>query len=310
MKVRKSSKNKTSLLFNRYVWLIDIISRYGRITFEEINGRWQNSTLNDGGEELPLRTFHYHRTAIGDMFGVDISCDRSNGNMYYIENSDSLKSDGIRNYMLSAYTVNNLINESRQLQRRILFEKIPSGQQFLTPVIEAMRDNRSIEMSYQPFWNDCPIQILFDPYCLKIFKQRWYVIGRSDYHNAIRTYALDRIQKMQITETSFRMPKDFNPESRYENSFGIVKDDGVEPCTVKIKVFGQHRKYLQTLPLHDSQQEIEVNGDYSVFSYYIAPTADFKTELLSHGSEIEALAPEWLRSDMAATIRKMNQLYE
>ena len=181
----------------------------------------------------------------------------------------------MRSWLLNIFAVNNLINESHHLKRRILFEEIPSEQQFLTPVIEAMRDNLSIEIVYKPFWQDEPINIHIDPYCLKIFEQRWYVIGRNDYKNAIHTYSLDRIQELRITETQFKIPKDFNPESYFENSFGIYKYDNIEPCVVKIKAFGQQCKYLRTLPLHTSQQEIEVNDEYSV------STSSMKAGLLS-----------------------------
>ena len=69
-KTRSSSKSNAATLFNRYVWLVDTIYRAGRITFEEINERWQRSSLNETGEELPLKTFHNHKNAIQQMFGA------------------------------------------------------------------------------------------------------------------------------------------------------------------------------------------------------------------------------------------------
>jgi hypothetical protein len=296
-------------LFDRYIWLVDAIYRAGKITYEEINRKWLRTDWSEG-KDLPLRTFHNHREAIQGMFDININCNKRNGNVYYIENKEDMERGGIRSWLLNTFSVNNLINESHHLNGRILFEEIPSGQRFLTPIIEAMRDNLSIEMNYQPFWHNEPITINIDPYCLKIFKQRWYVIGKSAYHHAVRTYSLDRIQEMRTTELSFKMPKTFNPESYFENRFGINKQDDIKPCIVKLKVFGKKRKYLQTLPLHYSQQEIETKEDYSVFSCYIAPTADFQTELLSHGSEIEVLSPEKLRADIADVVKKMNRLYE
>ena len=259
---------------------------------------------------MPIRTFHNHREAIQDVFDININCDRRNGYCYYIENKDDMERGSVRSWLLNTFSVNNLINDSHQLKRRILFEEIPSGQRFLTAIIEAMRDNLSIEMVYQPFGHDEQIKILIDPYFLKIFKQRWYVIGKNDYHNAVHIYSLDRIQKIRTTETQFKMPKNFNPESYFENSFGIYKYDHIKPCVVKIKVYGEQCKFLRTLPLHASQQEIEVKEEYSVFSCYIAPTTDFKMQLLSYGSNIEVLSPEQFRSDIADTITKMNKIYK
>ena len=129
----------TKDLFDKYIWLVDIIYRSGKITFEEINERWLRSTLS-GGTDLPLRTFHNWRTAIEQVFDINIGCNRKAGYYYYIENADDMEKGGIRNWLLNTFAVNNLINESHHLKRRILFEEIPSGKRYLTPVIEAMRD--------------------------------------------------------------------------------------------------------------------------------------------------------------------------
>lgn len=73
-------------LLQRYVWLVDTVRRAGRITLEEINAKWaMNTSLNpDGEREIPQRTFHRHREAIQDIFGIRILCDRDGGNRYYI----------------------------------------------------------------------------------------------------------------------------------------------------------------------------------------------------------------------------------
>ena len=98
---KTTSKENTARLFNRYVWLVDLIYRYNhKITFEEINDRWINSDLNSSGEELPLKTFHNHKTAISDMFDIDIECDRRNGYTYYIDNADDMERGGVRSWLV------------------------------------------------------------------------------------------------------------------------------------------------------------------------------------------------------------------
>jgi hypothetical protein len=311
MKSRNSSKDKTSALFNRYVWLADVVYRYGRITFEEINERWRNSSLNEDEEDLPLRTFHNHRAAIEEMFEVIIECDKRDGYRYYIDNSDDLKKGGgVRNWLLNTLAVNHLINESHKLKRRILFEQIPSGQRYLTPIIEAMRDERTIEMTYHSFWRDEPSTFEVEPYCVKVFKQRWYVVAYNPYYQAPRIYSLDRIHNLRITETSFKLPEDFEPEAFFEHSFGIIADREIAPCIVQLKVYGKQRRYFQTLPLHHSQTETEVAEDYSVFSYFLSPTFDFKQEILSHGGSVEVVSPEWFRREMRERVVIMIELYE
>jgi len=114
---RKSSKENTSNLFNRYVWLVDIIYRRRKIKFEEINECWQRSSLNIEGKDLPLRTFHNHRQAIEQMLDITIECDKRNGYKYYIENADDIERGGVRSWLLNTFAINNLINESHKLKQ-------------------------------------------------------------------------------------------------------------------------------------------------------------------------------------------------
>jgi hypothetical protein len=296
-------------LFNRYVWLVDTIYRKEKITFEEISDLWSRSPLNDTGEDFPIRTFHNHRQAIEDMFDINIECDKRNGYVYYIENSDDMKKGGVRSWLLNTFAINNLINESHKLKHRILFEEIPSGQHFLAPIIESMRDELTLEMTYQSFWSDEPTIFEIEPYCVKIFRQRWYVVARSPYYDAVRIYSLDRIKNLRMTEKVFTLPEEFCPETFFENTFGIIINEEIKPCSIQIKAFGNKRQYLNTLPLHHSQQETKVTENESVFSYYLSPTFDFRQELLSHGDEIEILSPEWFRKEFFGIAQQMALKY-
>ena len=309
MKEKKNSKNNTSSLFHRYVWLVDTIYRKVKISYEEISDLWSRSSLNEKGDELPLRTFHNHKWAIEEMFDINIECDKRAGYLYYIENRDDMGKAGVRTWLLNTFAVNRLINESHKLKTRILFEQIPSGQRYLTPIIEAMRNGLTLEMTYQSFWRDAPTTFEIEPYCIKVFKQRWYVVAKTTSYDAPRIYSLDRICDLRTTETSFKLPEDFSPEAYFEDAFGIIIEEEIRPCLVQLKVFGNQRKYLQTLPLHHSQQESDVTENDSIFSYYLAPTFDFKQEILSHGAELEVLSPEWLRKEIMEHIREMYNLY-
>ena len=291
-------------LFNRYIWLVDTIYRADGITFEEINEKWLRNSMSEG-LDLPLKTFHNHRKAIEDMFDINIVCDKRGGYKYYIENADDMEKGGVRTWLLNTFAVNNLINESHHLKRRIVFEQIPSGQNFLTPVIEAMRDGMSIEIKYKSFWRQDEYTTDVEPYFVKVFKQRWYLIARNKIKDAIRIYVLDRIHALSQTGNAFVMPKDFSPEEYFYNSFGIISQDNCPPEIVELKVYGTQKEYFRTLPLHHSQEEVENADGYSIFRYYLSPTYDFIQEILSHGCEVEVLSPQHLRDEVrshAATI--------
>ena len=305
---RASSKESTNGLFNKYIWLVNTIYHNGPITFEEINDKWTATDMS-GGLDLPKRTFHNQRKAIEELFDINIECNKGNDYTYYIENTGDMKRGGIRNWLLNTFAVNNLINESRSLKKRILFEDIPSGRQFLTPIIEAMKGSYEIEITYQGFFKDEPHTFNIQPYCVKVFKQRWYVIGVSPFYQDIRVYALDRIHELNITDTKFKMPKDFNPQDLFIHHFGIIINEDIDVEKIQIKVFGKQSNYLRALPLHHSQKEIEITEDYSIFEYLLKPTYDFYMDLLSQGDTIEILSPAYVREKMQEIIENMAKRY-
>lgn len=295
-------------LFNRYIWLVNTIYRAGKITFEEINERWVRTEMS-GGEDLPLKTFHNHKKAVQDIFDINIECNKSGGYYYYIENVEDIEHGGLRTWLLNTFSVSNLISESHKLRGRILFENIPSGQKFLAPVVEAMRDGMVLEITHSSFWKDNESTFEVEPYCVKVFRQRWYMLARSVARGTIRVYSLDRISEVKPSGKSFVFPEDFDSSEYFRDSFGIIVDDAYPPETIKLEVYGTKVKYFRSLPLHPSQREVFTGNDYSQFQYYMSPTYDLKQELLSHGDEITIVSPESLRQEIKEIAERITRKY-
>lgn len=294
--------------FNRYVWLIDTIRRHGYITFSDISDLWQKASINEDCGYLPERTFFNHREAISDIFGIEIKFDKSLG--YYIT-EDSNDTEGIRNWLLASLSVNNLINESAAMHSRILFEKIPSGEKYLSTIIEAMKEGKILEMTYQKFQDDEPKTYDVAPYCVKVYKQRWYMLAKpTDRKSGLHIYALDRIHLLQQTRKDFKLPEKFNAENYFADWFGIVHDEEYEPCTIRLKVWSKQRNYFRTLPLHHSQKETEIHDDWSIFEYRMAPTWDLEQELLQYNDNVEVLEPQSLRDQMIEHAGNILELYK
>ncbi len=288
--------------FKRYIWLVDLINRRKYVSFKEINEAWMRSPLNETGDPLSERTFFNHKDAIAGMFGIEILNDRSLG--FYIGRSD-VGSDETSDWMLHTLCLNNVLHENADMKDRILMEKVPSSERFLTDIISAMRDFRVIRLCYQSFRHPEPFCFNVRPYCVKYFKQRWYLLGDSDL--GLRIYSLDRFVDMEELEEHFEIPKGFDAEEYFGNYFGVII--GEEPEDVKIRVVPDQVKYFRTLPLHGSQRETVQEDGSSVFSYHIAPTLDFVQEILSHGADVEVLEPAELRESIADIIAGMASRY-
>lgn len=288
--------------FKRYIWLVDLINRRKYVSFKEINEAWMRSPLNETGDPLSERTFFNHKDAIAGMFGIEILNDRSLG--FYIGRSD-VGSDETGDWMLHTLCLNNVLHENADMKDRILMEKVPSSERFLTDIISAMRDFRVIRLCYQSFRHPEPFCFNVRPYCVKYFKQRWYLLGDSDL--GLRIYSLDRFVDMEELEEHFEIPKGFDAEEYFGNYFGVII--GEEPEDVKIRVVPDQVKYFRTLPLHGSQRETVQEDGSSVFSYHIAPTFDFVQEILSHGADVEVLEPAELRESIADSVAGMASRY-
>lgn len=288
--------------FKRYIWLVNLINRRKYVSFKEINEAWMRSPLNETGDPLSERTFFNHKDAIAGMFGIEILNDRSLG--FYIGRSD-VGSDETSDWMLHTLCLNNVLHENADMKDRILMEKVPSSERFLTDIISAMRDFRVISLCYQSFRHPEPFCFNVRPYCVKYFKQRWYLLGDSDL--GLRIYSLDRFVDMEELEEHFEIPKGFDAEEYFGNYFGVII--GEEPEDVKIRVVPDQVKYFRTLPLHGSQRETVQEDGSSVFSYHIAPTFDFVQEILSHGADVEVLEPAELRESIADNVAGMASRY-
>ena len=297
-------------LLNKYVWLVETIYKAKRITFEEINEKWLANDLSEG-IELALRTFHKWRIAVEELFGLIIECERKGGYHYYIENIDDLKNGSIRNWLLNTISVSNLLIDNQHLKERILLENIPSGQEYLADIIEAMKKSQCINMTYQSYWRDETNTFTVEPYCVKLFKQRWYVAARSPYYNKVMIYSLDRLLHLEVlADEQFKMPDSFNPTDFFNEYYGVIIDSDFDVEKVKLKVSASQANYLRSLPLHHSQQEIQTTDEYSIFELRIRPTFDFYQEILHNGEDMEVLEPLWLRKEIARKIEKMWDKYK
>ena len=288
----------------KYVWLVETIYKAKKISLKEINSKWLETDLSEG-LEIPRRTFHTWRNEVEDLFGIEIQCDKTDGDRYFIEDRDKLKNNSLQSWLLNTMSVNNMLLENKTLSDRILLENIPSGQDYLSIVTDAMKKSKVLEITYKGYWSEHEHTFPVAPYCVKLFRQRWYLVGNSVYEGKIRIYSLDRVLEAQLTDTPFSYPKDFSPDVYFEGCFGVIRGDGTGIETVKIKASANQANYLRSLPLHPSQKETERNANHSIFTLQVRPTFDFQQELLWNGDALEVLEPLWLRNEVAETVKRM-----
>jgi predicted DNA-binding transcriptional regulator YafY len=189
-----------------------------------------------------------------------------------------------------------------------MLEDVPSGRYYLDIITTAMRENRQITIEYEDFFGNSIRGLKINPYFIRLFKRRWYVLALVPQEKTIHRFGLDRIKSIEIQDDKFKYPKDFSPEGYFQDFYGVFHD--VEPLIIQLKAYKEKPNYIRSLPLHHSQREIESNNDYTIFEYRIAPTYDFIQEILSHGNQLEVLSPDSFRQQIKAIIQEMHNFYE
>jgi hypothetical protein len=201
-------------LIQKYIWLVQTFIKAGDrgLLLEEIARAWELRWDSD----YSRRTFNNHRQAIADIFGIEITCDRRT-NRYHVPFAEEVAdSNATAAWLINTFTINNLLTLGKErLSGRVSVEDIPSGQRWLTLLMEAMTGNRVIRIHYRKYTREEGEVLHVHPYALKEFARRWYLAGWCEERSAERVYGLDRIQDIAIEDATFKMPKNYDVEEAF-----------------------------------------------------------------------------------------------
>ena len=302
-----------SKTYYKYIWLLDTLLNSSPLTIDEINMLWEDCPASDG--PIPPRTFHEHRKGIKELFGVEIVCDRSHGNVYYVKNPEVLDKQKVAKWLLHKYSIPQGFATFNSMKDRVLLEEIPLGTTFLNPIIEAMLKNVELQVDYQRYESEQEEENLqefhIQPYALKVFNRRWYLLGYIKEKRALRTIALNRILDLKILSTSFELPEDFDARKYFANVVGIFVNNDLPVTKVVISAYGTQAEYLRSTPLYKSQSEGRSKyREFAEFTYRMCITPELVSQLLAMGDKVEVLEPQELRYEMKKRISDMSNFYK
>lgn len=309
-----------SELIGKYIWLVQslIAAGGGGMTFKELNEKYSRRF----GQAYSRRTFNNHRLAVADLFGIDIDCDRSTNRYFIPYSGDVLDNNESIGWLVNTFTVNSLLSLGKErLSGRVSVEEIPSGQKYLTAIMQAMEDGKELKIVYGKYSSDSSETLHVQPFAVKEHEKRWYLVAfcheragadrRNDDINAWRVYGLDRITSLQVTDASFRMPKDFDVDGIFSQSYGIYfPKAGQKPVTIRFKVTDEEARYLRDLPIHRSQvEENAAKGDGRIFRIRVIPNRNLTMEFCRHAGRLEVIEPEEVRLSVKEELEKAYKQY-
>ena len=282
----------------QYVWIVNTLRKKKRMTLSELQEQWVQDEVAEGNP-LPRSTFNKYRDGILEMFGLVIDCNERTYH-YYISNPDEVDNDHTKQWMLSTLTTGLTLTESSAIKDSIILENVPAGYEFLPVILQAIRQMRCITIGYQKFGCE-PYTKQVDPYAVRVFRQRWYLLANN--YERIAVYSLDRMRAATLTDKRFERPADFSPAQHFADYFGVIAD-GTPMEHVVVRAYGKMGNLLRTLPLHASQRELESCEAYTDFAIDIRPTIDFISELMSKADGLDVLEPASLKEKMRSIMEE------
>jgi predicted DNA-binding transcriptional regulator YafY len=176
-------------------------------------------------------------------------------------------------------------------------------------LLHAIKNKLKIKFTYQKFWEEEVSQRLVEPFALKEFKNRWYILAKDSKDNNIKSFALDRLTNLEITTQHYLYPHNYSVEENYRYCFGIISPNGSDPQDIILSFDPFQGKYIKTLPLHETQEVLVDNDQETRIKLKLCLTHDLFMELLSFGDNMKVIEPKELSEEIKEAHKKAYKQY-
>jgi proteasome accessory factor B len=295
------------IYFKRYLYVIDRL-RSRPCSFNDLQEHVMRKLENediDSSFEYAVRTFERDKKDISTLFGVEIQYNRKDKT--YIIDEQEIEDQSVTR-MIDAFSIHHALQEGNKLSPSVFLEKRKSlGTEHIYGIIHAIQNGYILQFTHQKHWEDFSTQREVKPIAIKESQQRWYLVALDKKDNTVKTFGLDRISNLKITDTKFK-PINYSVEKEFQHAFGVETYEAAEKVVLEFS--WQQGNYIKTFPLHESQRIVEETEDTVILEIYIHTTNDIKMELLKYGSNVKVISPISLQNEIKNSISEMSNLYK
>ena len=276
-------------------------------SFDEVLNYLQlHSKLDEEDYVIDLRTFQRDIKEIASIYNIEINFNRSKKEYEITENAIDNKTKRL----METFELFNAINLSSSLSNFIDLEKRKSlGTENIFGLLHAIKNHFEISFLHKKYWDEIVLNRKVQPLALKEFKFRWYLVAKDLMDNKIKTFGLDRILTIEIHNNKFEPPLNFNLETHFQNSYGVITDEN-PPQKIVLSFTYEQGKYIKSLILHQSQKALIDNKKEYRIELFLNPTYDFIMEIMSMGSEVKIIEPESLKDQIEKRLVATLDLYK
>jgi proteasome accessory factor B len=295
------------IYFKRYLYVIDRL-RSRPCSFIELQEHVMHKLEQDDIDtsfEYAIRTFERDKKDIETLFGIVIKYERKDKT--YAIDEDEIEDQSITR-MIDAFSIHHALQEGNKLSPSVFLEKRKSlGTEHIYGIIHAIQNLYLLEFTHQKHWEDSSTQRKVKPIAIKESQQRWYLVALDKKDGIVKTFGLDRITDLKITDTKFK-PISYNVEKEFKHALGVETYAPAEKVVFEFS--NKQGNYIKTFPLHESQRIVEETNDTVLLEIYIHTTNDIIMELLKYGRNVKVVAPKSLVATIKERIAEMENLYK
>lgn len=182
------------------------------------------------------------------------------------------------------------------------------GLNFLTPLFNAIINERVLLVKYKDFKTSKPYEITFHPYYLKQYNNRWFVFGTNEANQvSIWNLALDRIESLHETDKKFK-PSETDWEDYFFDIIGVTRPEGAELQEIVLKFSPEVAPYVITKPIHPSQRQKNDSTGLEV-KIKVIPNFELEKLILSFGEQVKVISPQDFKERISQRLKSASSLY-
>lgn len=182
------------------------------------------------------------------------------------------------------------------------------GIHFLTPLFNAIINERVLLVTYKDFKSSEPYRITFHPYYLKQYNNRWFVLGlNADNHIPTWNLALDRIESLAETTLKYELTQ-MNWEEYFFDVVGVTRPFNVDVQEIILNFSSEVAPYVITKPLHPSQKHKILPTGLEV-KIKVIPNFELERLVLSFGEQVKVISPRDFKDCIHHHLKSASNLY-
>lgn len=191
------------------------------------------------------------------------------------------------------------------------FEKneLLKGLELVDPLHKAILNKKTIEIAYQSFKARVSQSIIFYPYLLKEYRNRWFLMGVNNKGNSLMILALDRIEKFELLNDEPYQAANFDVTTYFDDVIGVSKMPNQKPQLIVLHMVKQHAPYIITKPIHPSQKILKEDKDGIILSIEVIWNFELEREILGFGEQIKILSPKRLSGKITSRMKQTIERY-